>query len=155
MKFKITECVANIGWKETDYGKTSSRIVEYDNLEQLLEGEEFYDEDWDDDIDEDEEVSRFHRILSTLENDGGFMCDDYDTVRYWDDPEPCDSYLTYGTYYTIEEVSDEEFAKIQKQKENKKSKNSDKWDKLFKDVNSLDELKEILKSYNFPSKYKD
>jgi hypothetical protein len=159
MKFRITETEANIGWKEIDYGKSSSTIVEYDSLEAMLEGEEFYDENWDYDLDEEEEktANQYSRMVKAIKEEGGFMCDQYDR-RYWEDPEPCDSYLTYGTEFTIEELSDEEFAKIQKEKEAKLNKkineNKTKWDGLFKGVDSLESLKDLLKTYSFPKKLK-
>jgi hypothetical protein len=159
MKFRITETEANIGWKEIDYGKSSSTIVEYDSLEAMLEGEEFYDENWDYDLDEEEEktANQYSRMVKAIKEEGGFMCNQYDR-SYWEDPEPCDSYLTYGTEFTIEELSDEEFVKIQKEKEAKLNKkiteNKAKWDGLFKGVESLESLKDLLKTYNFPSKLK-
>jgi hypothetical protein len=156
MKIRITETEANIGWKETDYGKSTSTIVEYDSLEAMLEGEEFYDEYWDEDLDEeDETTNQYTRMLKAIEKDGGFMCDQNDR-GYWENPEPCDSYLTYGTEYTFEILSEEEFAKIEKQKQEKLNKkiaeNKTKWDGLFKEVNTFEELKDLLKTYNFPKK---
>jgi hypothetical protein len=159
MKFRITETEANIGWKETDYGKSSSTIVDYPSIEAMLEGEEFYDENWDDDLDEEEEktANEYFRMVKAIEENGGFMCDQYER-RYWADPEPCDSYLTYGTEFTIEVLSEEEFEKIQKEKEAKLSKkigeNNAKWNKLFKEVETLEGLKTLLKQYNFPNKLK-
>jgi hypothetical protein len=157
MKFRITETEANIGWKEIDYGKSTSTIVEYDSLEAMLEGEEFYDENWDYDLDEEEEktANQYSRMVKAIEEDGGFMCKDYDR-SYWENPEPCDSYLTYGTEFTIEVLSEEEFAKIEKQKQEKLNKkiaeNKTKWDGLFKEVNTFEGLKDLLKTYNFPKK---
>jgi hypothetical protein len=156
MKFRITETEANIGWKETDYGKSSSTIVDYPTIEAMLEGEEFYDENWDDDLDEeDQTTNQYSRMIKAIKEDGGFMCNQYDRC-YWEDPEPCDSYLTYGTYFTIEILSDEQFEKIQKEKEaklNKKiSENKAKWNSLFKGVGTLEEVKTLLETYNFPKK---
>jgi hypothetical protein len=158
MKFRITETEANIGWKETDYGKSSSTIVDYPTIEAMLEGEEFYDENWDDDLEEDDQTSnQYSRMIKAIEENGGFMCNQYDRC-YWADPEPFDSYLTYGTEFTIEVLSEEEFEKIQKEKEAKLSKkiaeNKTKWDNLFKGVKTFEEVKTLLEMYNFPKKLK-
>ena len=159
MKFKITETEANIGWKETDYGKSSSTIVDYPSIEAMLEGEEFYDEYWDDDLDEEEEqtMNQFSRMVKAIEENGGFMCNQYDR-SYWSDPEPCDSYLTYGTDFSFEILTDEQFEKIEKEKQAKLNKkineNKAKWNSLFKDVETLEGLKEMLNEYNFPTKLK-
>lgn len=151
--FRITEQRANIGWKETDFkGKEHINVVQYENIVDLLKGEGFYDENYD----EDDEETETSRMELAIKEEGGFMCDDYDSLKYWHDPEPCDSYLTYGVYYTFSEVSQEEIDKENKKKETKKLKEqigeSRKWDALFNGVNDLETLKNKLKEFKFPKK---
>ena len=153
MKIEIIQTDANIGWKETDFGKSSSTIVDYPTLEAMLEGEGFYDENYDEDEDDDE--TEYSRMIKAINTDGGFMCDNYDR-SYWHNPEPCDSYLTYGVYFSFSILTEEQFNKIENEKQeklNKKiAKNNSKWEEFFEGVDSLEKLKENLKNYEFPRK---
>lgn len=157
MKYKIIEQDMSIGWKEWDEkGKPTTSIVEYDSLLDLLKGEEFYDENYD----EDEEETEFSRMIKALENDGYIMTHDYEKT-YWAEPEPCDSYLTYGTKYTISELSEADLAKIQAVKDKANASeiasNKKKWDVFLKDhqgTSNGDLLETLMKEYKFPSKLK-
>ena len=149
--FRITEQRANIGWKETDFeGKVHKRIVQYENIVELLKGEGFYDEDYDADDDETETS----RMEAAIAEEGGFMCNEYDDTRYWHDPEPCDSYLTYGNYVTFEEVSqaqiDADNLKEQTKKLKGKVENDKKWDAFFQDIYDVEILKKELLKLKFP-----
>lgn len=151
--FRITEQTANIGWKETDFkGKPSSRIVQYENIVDLLNGEGFYDEHYD----EDEGETPTSRMELAIKEEGGFMCDDYDNTKYWHDPEPCDSYLTYGNYVTIEEVTqaeiDAENLKESTKKLKEKNVNDKKWNDLFHEIYDVEILKKELLKLKFPKK---
>jgi hypothetical protein len=163
MKYKIVIQDMSIGWKEWDEkGKPTTNIVEYDSLLDLLKGEGFFDENYDED--EDEEVENpdieFSRMLKALEEDGYIMTDEHD-MRYWAEPEPCDSYLTYGTKYTISELSDEDLVKIQAIKDKANASeiatNKKKWDVFLKDhqgTSNGDLLETLMKEYKFPTKLK-
>lgn len=163
MKYQIVIQDMCIGWKEWDEkGKPTTSIVEYDSLLDLLKGEEFYDENYDEDEDEDVENPdiEFSRMLKALEEDGYIMTNEHDTC-YWAEPEPCDSYLTYGTKYTISELSEADLAKIQaiKDKANASeiANNKKKWDVFLKDhqgTSNGDLLETLMKEYKFPTKLK-
>lgn len=157
MKYKITEQRYAIGWKETDsIGEPKSKIVEYDSLIALLKGEEFYDEE-DDDYDETLPDAEYLRMAKAIEKDGEIWTDDH-YKSYDSDPEPCDSYLTYGRRFTFTQLSDADIAKMEREKESKKNaakaKEKAKWDAFFaKNIDlSRGEMLDILSSnYKFPS----
>lgn len=165
MKYKIVIQDMSIGWKEWDEkGKPTTSIVEYDSLLELLKGEGFFDEYYDEDEDEDDQKGtpdiEFSRMLKALEEDGYIMTNEHD-MSYWAEPEPCDSYLTYGTKYTISELSDEDLAKMQaiKDKANASeiASNKKKWDVFLKDhqgTSNGDLLETLMKEYKFPTKLK-
>ena len=161
MKYQILIEDMVIGWKELDVkGKPITKIVEYDSLLDLLRGEGFYDEDYDEDEEENPDIE-FSQMLKALEEDGYIMTDE-DDMRYWAEPEPCDSYLTYGTKYTISELSDEDLAKIQAVKDKANAReitsNKKKWDVFLKDhqgTSNGDLLETLMKEYKFPTKLKN
>ena len=92
-----------------------------------------------------------------IKDNGGFMCS-HEDYRYWEDPEPCDSYLTYGTYVSFTELTQAELDKMssdkKKKSDKKKAENNSKWNNLFTDISDVEELKKLLKDYNFPNKIK-
>lgn len=158
MKYQIIEQDMCIGWKEKDEkGKPTTTIVDYDSLLDLLKGEGFYDENYEEEENPD---IQFSGMLKALEEYGFFYTSDYDK-NYWVRPEPCDSYLTYGTRYTISELSEEALAKIQalKDKANASeiSSNKKKWDVFMKEhegTSNGDLLETLMKEYKFPTKLK-
>lgn len=157
MKYEIIAQDMCIGWKEWDEkGKPTTSIVEYDSLLDLLKGEGFRDED--DDYDEEVPDSEYNRMLEALEEDGGFMMNDHD-MCYWHEPEPCDSYLTYGTQYTIRILNEEALAKLKAVKDkfnaSHKANNKKKWDEFLKENKGTsyeDTLENLLNNYQFPAK---
>lgn len=150
MVYKIIAQEMCIGWKEWDEkGRPIISIVEYDSLIDLLKGENFYDDDSDeqDGYDEDKPDTQFDRIISAIKEDGSFMTHDTD-YNYWAEPEPCDSYLTYGIKWVITEITDTEKAKIEETKNKKlatmKVKEKKKWETLLSDLPIVDEKDSVL-----------
>lgn len=159
MKYQITKQKMSIGWKEWDeYGKPSTSIVEYDSLIDLFKGEDYYDED--EEYDEENPDAEYTRMVKAIEEDGWFMTrENYNT--YWEDPEPCDSYLTYGMKHYITLLTDEALAKIQAVKDKANAaeitNNKKKWDDFMKEhegTSNGDLLETLIKEYQFPSKLK-
>ena len=152
-KYQIIEQEIAIGWKEDkEIGKPTKVIVEYDSLPLLLEGEGFFDEYYD-----EENEGEYCRMITSIIDNGGFMCKQYDK-SYWEEPEPCDSYLTYGTKYEIKELSEEESVKIEASKNKKKlvekEANDKKWKNLKGKLTDSEFIKKLMSEYKFPSKIK-
>ncbi len=136
-----------IGWKEEDdIGKPDIDIVEYDSVLNLLKGEGFFDENYD-----EENEGEFCRMINAVIDEGGFMCNEYER-SYWHDPEPCDSYLTYGTRISIREVSDKEIAKIEAKAEKKRLANLKKWEKAKGNLTDEKFIEKLMTKYKFPKK---
>lgn len=162
MNYKIVIQDMSIGWKEWDEkGKPTISIVEYDSLLDLLRGEGFYDEDYDEDEEEENPDIEFSRMLKALEEDGYIMTNEHD-MAYWAEPEPCDSYLTYGTKYSVSLLSNADLVKIQAVKDKANAteiaNNKKKWDVFLNDhqgTSNGDLLETLIKEYKFPSKLKN
>lgn len=152
-KYQIIEQEIAIGWKEDkEIGKPTKVIVEYDSLPLLLEGEGFFDENYD-----EENEGEYCRMITAIIDNGGFMCNQYDK-SYWEEPEPCDSYLTYGTKYEIKELSEKEADKIEYDKNKKilaeKEANNKKWKNLKGKLTDSEFIDKLMSEYKFPSKIK-
>lgn len=154
-KYQITEQKVAWGWKDRDdIGDLwVSDILEYDSMLDLLAGEEFTDNDYDEDT-----QGEFDRMLVHLDKNP-IMFGTEDRI-YVPNPQPCDSYLTYFFRFTIKEVSPSDLAKMDAERTliltKKKAENRAKWDAFFKEHNGSNGeiLDTLYNDYEFPSEIK-